>query len=131
MYRGFGKYEETASSPDSSVILGFVLVLAVTCGAFAWVSDYGLRTDRSVRVYQHTSAPALSGGSDIAATSGQEIDPIRTSSTATDEGTDASSDLRAASVQCDIDACANAYRSFRVSDCTFQPYEGPRRLCTR
>ena len=33
--------------------------------------------------------------------------------------------------QCDIDACAAAYVSFRASDCTWQPYEGPRRLCTK
>ena len=33
--------------------------------------------------------------------------------------------------QCDIRACSAAYRSFRASDCTFQPYSGPRRLCTR
>jgi hypothetical protein len=30
---------------------------------------------------------------------------------------------------CDIQACASAYRSFRASDCTYQPYDGPRRAC--
>ena len=30
---------------------------------------------------------------------------------------------------CDIEACARAYRSFRVSDCSYQPFEGPRRAC--
>ncbi|SNY90156.1 BA14K-like protein [Cohaesibacter sp. ES.047] len=30
---------------------------------------------------------------------------------------------------CNYDACANRYRSFRGSDCTFQPYNGPRRYC--
>jgi BA14K-like protein len=30
---------------------------------------------------------------------------------------------------CDVDACAARYRSFRSSDCTYQPYEGPRRFC--
>lgn len=33
--------------------------------------------------------------------------------------------------RCDIGACSSAYRSFRASDCTYQPYYGPRRLCTR
>ena len=33
--------------------------------------------------------------------------------------------------QCDVDACTEAYASFRASDCTWQPYEGPRRLCTK
>lgn len=32
---------------------------------------------------------------------------------------------------CDIDACANAYRSFTAADCTYQPSSGPRRLCTK
>jgi len=37
----------------------------------------------------------------------------------------------AAPPKCDVDACADAYRSFRTSDCTYQPIGGPRRLCTK
>ena len=33
--------------------------------------------------------------------------------------------------RCDIAACAAAYRSFRESDCTYNPSVGPRRLCTK
>jgi hypothetical protein len=33
--------------------------------------------------------------------------------------------------QCDVTACAAAYGSFRASDCTWQPYDGPRRSCTK
>jgi membrane peptidoglycan carboxypeptidase len=33
--------------------------------------------------------------------------------------------------QCNIQACSRAYRSFRSSDCTFQPYRGPRRICEK
>jgi BA14K-like protein len=36
-----------------------------------------------------------------------------------------------ASERCDVIACADAYRSFRESDCTYQPNDGPRRLCTK
>jgi penicillin-binding protein 1A len=36
-----------------------------------------------------------------------------------------------AGVACNIRACGRAYRSFRPSDCTFQPYSGPRRLCEK
>ncbi len=32
---------------------------------------------------------------------------------------------------CDYDACSSAYRSFRASDCTYQPYSGPRKQCQR
>ena len=32
---------------------------------------------------------------------------------------------------CDVAACAAAYRSFRESDCTYNPNVGPRQLCTK
>lgn len=33
--------------------------------------------------------------------------------------------------RCDVQACASAYRSFRASDCTYQPFEGSRRFCLK
>ncbi len=33
--------------------------------------------------------------------------------------------------KCDIAACSGAYHSFRASDCTWQPYDGPRRFCDK
>ena len=39
--------------------------------------------------------------------------------------------VAAAAPKCDVDACALAYRSFTSEDCTYQPLDGPRRLCTR
>lgn len=33
------------------------------------------------------------------------------------------------SAACDVQACASRYRSFRASDCTYQPYSGERRVC--
>lgn len=33
--------------------------------------------------------------------------------------------------QCDVRACADAYKSFRESDCTYQPFSGPRQLCVK
>jgi len=32
---------------------------------------------------------------------------------------------------CNVRACARSYRSFRASDCTYQPYQGERRMCER
>ncbi|ULR43082.1 PBP1A family penicillin-binding protein [Rhizobium sp. K102] len=32
---------------------------------------------------------------------------------------------------CNITACSRSYRSFRPSDCTYQPYSGSRRLCEK
>jgi hypothetical protein len=36
-----------------------------------------------------------------------------------------------AAPKCNIEACRAAYRSFTEADCTYQPLEGPRRLCTK
>lgn len=36
-----------------------------------------------------------------------------------------------AAAKCDVQACASAYQSFRPSDCTYQPYNGPRRVCEK
>ena len=32
--------------------------------------------------------------------------------------------------QCDVKACADAYDSFRASDCTYQSYRGGRKMCS-
>jgi hypothetical protein len=37
----------------------------------------------------------------------------------------------AAAPACNVQACEAAYRSFTAADCTYQPYDGPRRLCTK
>jgi hypothetical protein len=34
-------------------------------------------------------------------------------------------------VRCNVNACTAAYRSFRAADCTYQPSDGPRRLCSK
>jgi BA14K-like protein len=39
--------------------------------------------------------------------------------------------VQPAQAKCDLQACAAAYRSFSAADCTYQPYEGPRRLCDK
>jgi penicillin-binding protein 1A len=45
--------------------------------------------------------------------------------------TEASSDDLGAPQSCNITACSRSYRSFRPSDCTYQPYTGGRRLCEK
>lgn len=36
-----------------------------------------------------------------------------------------------AAPKCNVEACASFYRSFTAEDCTYQPSDGPRRLCTK
>jgi penicillin-binding protein 1A len=33
--------------------------------------------------------------------------------------------------ECNISICEQYYQSFRASDCTYQPYSGPRRYCAQ
>jgi hypothetical protein len=42
-----------------------------------------------------------------------------------------SSGAAASNNRCDVQACAGAYKSFRASDCTYQPFEGVRRVCEK
>ncbi len=41
------------------------------------------------------------------------------------------SEAAASNNRCDVQACADAYKSFRASDCTYQPFEGARRVCEK
>ncbi|WP_184459468.1 PBP1A family penicillin-binding protein [Rhizobium aethiopicum] len=45
--------------------------------------------------------------------------------------TEAVVDGQGAPQSCNISACSRSYRSFRPSDCTYQPYSGGRRLCEK
>lgn len=45
--------------------------------------------------------------------------------------TEAVVDGQGAPQSCNITACSRSYRSFRPSDCTYQPYSGGRRLCEK
>jgi penicillin-binding protein 1A len=33
--------------------------------------------------------------------------------------------------KCNIEACKQAYFTFTPEDCTYQPSDGPRKLCTK
>ena len=69
------------------------------------------------RIWRNFMSAALAAPEDSAPTP----DAVVASTTADGE----------ASAACNFRACARAYRSFRASDCTFQPYGGPRRLCEK
>jgi hypothetical protein len=50
---------------------------------------------------------------------------------AANEGSNSSGIQTAPQPKCDIIACTSAYHSFNPSDCTYQPSDGPRRLCKK
>ncbi len=63
------------------------------------------------------TAPAVSASTTGVSSSDTKIDQPRIDVAAT------------APNSCAVDACSSAYRSFRASDCTYQPYGAPRRVC--
>jgi penicillin-binding protein 1A len=67
------------------------------------------------------SSPAVDG--QAVASENAPLDQINTGAVARAEATP--------SATCDYALCSRMYRSFRPEDCTYQPFSGPRRLCTR
>jgi penicillin-binding protein 1A len=48
-----------------------------------------------------------------------------------DSSTAQASSGRSPVLQCDYQACSRSYDSFRAADCTYQPYDGPRKPCEK
>lgn len=44
---------------------------------------------------------------------------------------DAHDEAQAGAAHCHAEACAQAYSSFSATDCTYQPFDGPRRMCEK
>jgi hypothetical protein len=99
-------------------IAAFLVLLVVTAGAFFAVDAGTFKSAPTARM-----AVFLPERDDVRGTETAPVDPSFTSST--------SNISKAAGPVCNYDACAQAFRSFRSSDCTFQPFDGPRRACTR
>ena len=104
-------------SVGAGTIGAFLLIVALTFAAFAAAGAGAF--DRK----PPATLKLLLAQEQIEANITAPLDMSLTSSTA-----DAS---ERAAPSCNIAACEKAFRSFRNSDCTFQPFEGPRRLCTR
>lgn len=81
-----------------------------------------------------TSDMAKTGDGAAPPRSAQEPQPVQKPQSAKAEEPPAQKPAQGAvehvSNRCDVQACASAYASFRASDCTYQPFEGARRVCT-
>jgi hypothetical protein len=98
-------------------IAAFLVLIAATAGAFFAVDAGAFKNAPIAQI-------AVFAPEDIAVeTLTASVDPSVTASTG-----DMS---KPAEPVCNHDACARAFRSFRSSDCTFQPFDGPRRICTK
>jgi len=81
--------------------------------------------DAAVQPHTTGNAPADSAGHQGAGASRNTVGII--ANEAGDGGANAQAN---AGPRCDVQACAAHYRSFNPTDCTYQPFDGPRRLCT-
>src|SRR3954471_4506244 len=81
---------------------------------------------------RHTASPTVT-----TAPAGQPLQPplVQQSSAPTPanppQQTVSQSPSETPAPSCNYRACESAYQSFRASDCTYQPYGVPRRLCTK
>jgi hypothetical protein len=88
---------------------------------------------REVALKTPAAEPASSGSTAANKTGNTTDEATQAQASATDSSADQAdkAGTTAAAAHCNVSACSASYRSFRASDCTYQPYEGARRLCTR
>ncbi len=125
MRRRYESFRSVDNAPrvDGAVVFGFIAVLALTVCAFATVQAYPT-PGAEARAY---SIPDLIAAQKAATAP----DRVVTSSIAPTVAAAPMTEAPKTSNACNLDACGKAFRSFDPRDCTFQPFEGPRRLCTR
>jgi hypothetical protein len=96
------------------------------------------RSDAPIRVRTEVvKSPSVSASpgaqSNSLATSSESNPPLQRAEVQSPSTNSQSSNAQSSSDQpgCDVSLCERYYRSFRASDCTYQPYEGPRQYCAR
>ncbi len=113
---------------EGTGVAAFLTMLVIVLGAFFAVDSGAFDKAPSARIFafpHHDSAglPAKAGASTGTTAISRESSVSKISSIGKISG--------AAAPACNVEACARAYRSFRSADCTFQPFDGARRSCTR
>jgi len=120
-----GRYDNDPGSDLSAIAALALIVGAIVTGFAFFAAEEGAFPSASGARLQMLAA--LPSAANVTAQAAPEsINPEGIDLTVT-SSTMAAADIPA----CDMELCARAYRSFRPSDCTYQPYDGPRKLCTR
>ena len=101
-------------------IFALIIVIAVTLVAFHVTAAGVFEEQPTVRI--HVGSQLSASRPNFA--DNRQVDETPTLSVVTPEP-------QAAIPACNYHACADAYRSFNPTDCSFQPYDGPRRQCRR
>lgn len=101
--------------------LSFGTVLLITAAAF--LVEYQMTTSASARAelkFQATNSTMPMHAPRRAKVAQVIVDPEPVASI-----------VSTPTESCNVDECSGYYRSFRSSDCTYQPYTGDRKRCTR
>lgn len=118
--------EDGFGSLTGSAALGLLLVTFVTAVAFFAADEDMFKTPPHARLHVFDdSSPPHAGSRSRPGVKTSKLAGIDMTKTAA-----IAADIPAEAPACHVDACSLAYRSFRASDCTFQPYRGPRKLCS-
>ncbi|MBX3529507.1 MAG: BA14K family protein [Rhizobiaceae bacterium] len=120
MRRRHSHYSEPRA--DGFVVGGLALVVMLTVGAFAASEAFVTLEAPVARAYTLSALPSA------------PTDEVTTSSVAVEEVAPVPVPVPATTRQaqaplCNVAKCAASYRSFNADDCTFQPFEGERRVC--
>jgi hypothetical protein len=120
----YRRYSIESPRTGGGSVLGFFAVVGLTLGALAvGAAETPPRLAQTVFIEPakaEAPAPAV-----------EALQPAREASGAAQSDVPDEAPTQDVALACSLNACADAYRSFRASDCTFQPYDGPRRMCTR
>lgn len=128
-------YDDRPGAPLAGVsAVAFLILAGATGTAFFAVSEGVFEPAPSASLYAFSPEAVAAPAPDLPANAavGQAVPAAETAAPGLDlVQTSALEPEAVESPMCDVQACASAYRSFRASDCSFQPFDGPRRLCTR
>ena len=79
---------------------------------------------------EQASAPTMAGNNPVTSPASPTVGQLQEAPGLSDQNAAAPA-AEAQNPQCNVPACEEFYHSFRVSDCTYQPYWGPREYCER
>jgi len=137
---GYRKFRNDDGPQFGPPFLGFLISLSVTGIALLTMAEPrgpigALRSSPAAATQPMEETEALPAEPYQSLPAG-DVDSVATSAMTNGNGETGpvdtvSSNEAPAAAKCNVDLCAKAYKSFRASDCTYQPFEGERRLCAR
>jgi hypothetical protein len=110
---------------DGFVVGGLAVVIALTFGAF--FASEALVVDEApiARAYTLALVPPTGPAAGVDPATTASVTPVVEAEPIMSVAEPASADAPI----CNVAKCAAAFKSFNVDDCTFQPFDGERRVC--